>query len=125
MIEKIKVRNWLTYESGPEGYEPENKLPSMTIPDLSISVKELVDRMQMGLPPEGERVAVFDEGKAMPDLSRMDLADRQLFIKFYQDELNTLLTPKEATEAANAQLANEKEEKKIAEAALDDLLIKD
>ena len=125
MIEKTKVRNWLTYESGPEGYEPENKLPSMTIPDLSISVKELVDRMQMGLPPEGERVAVFDEGKAMPDLSRMDLADRQLFIKFYQDELNNLLTPKEATEAANAQLANEKEEKKIAEAALDDLLIKD
>ena len=125
MIEKIKVRNWLTYESGPEGYEPENKLPSMTIPDLSISVKELVDRMQMGLPAEGERVAVFDEGKAMPDLSRMDLADRQLFIKFYQDELNNLLTPKEATDAANAQMANEKEEKKTAEAALDDLLIKD
>lgn len=125
MIEKKQVRNWLTYESGPEGFEPENKLPSMTIPDLTISVKELVDRMQMGLPPEGERVAVYDEGKAMPDLSRMDLADRQLFIKFYQEELNNLLTPKEATEAVNAQLANEKEEKKLAEAALDDLLIKD
>lgn len=125
MIEQKQVRNWLNYESTPEGYEPENKLPSMTIPDLTISVKELVERMQMGLPPEGERVAVYDEGKAMPDLSRMDLADRQLFIKFYQDELNNLLTPQEATEVANKQLVNEKEEKKVSEAALDDLLIKD
>lgn len=79
----------------------------------------------MGLPPEGERVPIYDEGMPFPDISRMDLVDRQLFIKHYQDEINNLLTPKEATQKASDQLKNDKEERKVAEAALDDLLVKD
>lgn len=121
----VKVRDWMNYDQSDSTMEPENKLPSMTVPDMTLSVQQIYERAQMGLPPEGERVPIYDEGMPFPDISRMDLVDRQLFIKHYQDEINNLLTPKEATQKASDQLKNDKEERKVAEAALDDLLVKD
>lgn len=106
-----KVRNWINYDPSTDSTsEPENKLPSMTVPDLTFSVQELVERAKMGLPPEGERVPIFDEGMPFPDISRMDLVDRQEFIKHYQNQINDLLTPKEATEKTMELLAKEKAE---------------
>lgn len=122
---QTKVRNWLNWSNEDDTFEKENKLPSMTVPDLSMSVKELVERSQMGLPPEGERVPIYDEGQPFPDISRMDLAERQQFIKHYQNEVEKLLTPAEATKEAMKELQNEKQERKVLDEAYNDVLLDD
>lgn len=118
-----KVRNWVNYDPGYDSTsELHNLLPSMTVPDLSLTVAELLERSQMGLPPEGERLPIYDEGDPYPDISRMDLVDRQNFIKYYQREIENLLTPKQATEQALQSLNREKSEQEVVENAIDQKL---
>jgi hypothetical protein len=121
-----KVRNWINYDPKTDStMEPVNKLPSMTEPDLTPTVQEMVERHNMGLPPIGERIAVYDEEHDIPDVSKMDLIDRARWIQHYDAEIQNLLTPKDATDAANKQMENDRQEKQVAEDAQDDLLIKD
>lgn len=120
-----KIRNWINRDESDSSFEPVNKLPSMTVPDLSMTVKEIVERSQMGLPPEGERVPIYDEGDPYPDISRMDLVDRQNFIKYYKEKIEDLLTPKEATEQAEKLLENDKQETEVLETAYRDKILND
>lgn len=116
-MENQKVRNWLNFDESDLSFEPENKLPSMTVPDLSLTVPEIYERMQMGLPPEGERVPIYDEGQPYPNISKMDLTERQQFTKHYEEMINQLLTPKQATEEAQKLVQIDKDEKKVTEEA--------
>lgn len=121
-----KVRNWLNYEPETDStHEPENKLPSMTVPDLSLTPQQLEERMRMGLPPEGERIPIYDEGDPYPDISRLDLVERQQFIQHYDAEIKKLLTPKEATEAAFDQSQKEKAEQQKADDAYNEVIEQD
>lgn len=52
-----------------------SKLPSMTVPDQSMSVQEILRRYASGLSPLGERVPVYDGDEEVPDLKKMDLAE--------------------------------------------------
>lgn len=94
-----------------------NKQPSMTIPDQSMSVKTILDRFARGLPLGGSRVPVYDgEDDDMPDMARLDLAERQEIIENAKEELVELqkkvLKNKELREAA----VKEKAEKAAANA---------
>lgn len=120
-----KVRNWLNVDITDSTCEAPNTLPSMTVPDLSMSVKEIIDRANMGLPPEGERVPIYDEGNDMPDISHMDLADRQRYIEYYRKELEETNERIEAFKNANERLKNEREEQKVLEEAYKDNLLDD
>lgn len=57
-----------------------NTEPSMTVPDQAMTIKEILQRFAQGLPLEGARVEIYDEDdevEGLPDLSNMDLAERE------------------------------------------------
>lgn len=64
-------------------------IPSLTIPDQAISIKEMIARFTMGLPIHGNRVPIYDgDQEYFPDLDKMDLVDRDEYIKSSVDRLN-------------------------------------
>jgi len=68
-----------------------NTQPSLTIPDQTLSIKQIMDRFSKGLPLDGHREAIYNgEDDDMPDLAHMDLADREQAIKEAQYEAETL-----------------------------------
>lgn len=64
----------------PKNYE-ENNLPSATIPDQSLSVKDILQRYANGLPLGGAKVPVYNGEDYIPDLDRLDLAERAALIE--------------------------------------------
>lgn len=67
---------WLNADQRPKDYEVSFK-PSMTIPDQSMSLKEILDRFARGLPLDGEKVGMY-HGDEMPvQLQKMDLTEIQ------------------------------------------------
>lgn len=54
-----------------------NRGVSMTIPDQTMSIKEIMRRYAQGLPVAGEKVPVYDEENDLPDPRKMDLVEIQ------------------------------------------------
>ena len=49
-------------------------MPSMTIPDQTMSLRQILDRYARGLPIAGVKVPQFDDGEIeMPDPRTLDL----------------------------------------------------
>lgn len=63
---------------------------STTIPDQSMSIKEILDRFARGLPLDGYRVPVWDGEEDLPDFNRMDLADIENYMRNNQEEIQYL-----------------------------------
>lgn len=86
-----------------------NNLPSLTIPDQSMSVTDLIKRFQQGLTLTDAKVPLYygDETE-YPDLRRMDIAEKYEYLE------RTKLTVKELNEKFKAQqrelLAKQKKE---------------
>lgn len=60
--------------------EKKSQKPSMTIPDQSMTVAELVERNKRGLPLGGGRVPMYStdpENDYLPDIAKLDLAEIQ------------------------------------------------
>ena len=72
-----------------------NNLPSMTIPDQSMSVMELMQRQAQGLPLGGGRKPIWDGEEFMPDLARLDLTERMELMKKAQQEFYELRNKQE------------------------------
>lgn len=104
-------------EKFPTTKEERNYSPSMTIPDQSLSVKEILDRFARGLPLEGQRVPIYDgEENDMPDITHMDLADQQTIKENYQaelEELNQNQIKKQKAAASKKPAKTEPEEAEI------------
>lgn len=70
-----------------------NKLPSMTIPDQTMSVAEILSRYARGLPITGERVPIYN-GEDDPldgiDISKMDYAEREELLNNVKSEVNEI-----------------------------------
>lgn len=65
--------------------------PSKTVPDQSLSVGEIMRRHARGLPITGERVPIYEgEDNDLPDLSRLDLAEREQIIRDSRSELDEI-----------------------------------
>lgn len=72
-IKKKKVKNMLNAEEFPfEGEK--NFQPSLTIPDQTMPLRELIDRFTRGLPVTSFK-PVYDEDNSLPDPRKMDLAE--------------------------------------------------
>lgn len=110
-----KVWNSLTSVGREKKYEV-NKLPSKTVPDQTMSMREIFERHVRGLPIEGVRVPVYDENDDMPDPRTLDLADRQRIAEEAREEIADIKkrheqnkypkkTPPEARENSSAQQA--------------------
>lgn len=84
-----------TYDRHRPGDEINTK-PSLTVPDQTMSLRTLLERYARGLPLDNMSVPVYDEPMddddfdPMPDWRKMDLADRQEWIRIHSDELAEL-----------------------------------
>lgn len=68
-----------------------NTLPSATIPDQTMTIKQIMDRYARGLPLEGVKVPIYEgEDSDLPDPKTLDLAERQELKEQYQEELQEL-----------------------------------
>jgi hypothetical protein len=99
-----KFLDLFTYKS-PEGEI--NNEPSLTIPDETMSIREILSRYSRGLSVD-QKVPYFDEEDYHPDLSKMDLADREDYIEKVKQELKDL-HEKLKTEDTNAEEVTQKE----------------
>jgi hypothetical protein len=82
----MKVKNLLNYQQFEKNYE-KNFPPSQTVPDQTMSIRELLKRYASGLPLGGGREPIYEgeEGDGI-DPRRLDLAERQeLEIKARQE----------------------------------------
>lgn len=48
---------------------------SQTVPDMSMSIKEIMDRFARGLAIDGEKVAMYHGEDMPPDIKKMDLSE--------------------------------------------------
>lgn len=71
-----KVTNWFNYNHLDQVGE-QNNLPSKTVPDQSLTVREILDRYARGLPASGVRQEIWDGEEDLPDPRTLDLADIQ------------------------------------------------
>jgi hypothetical protein len=71
----MKFRTPYNAHELPKQFE-QNTMPSQTIPDQTMSIKEIFRRFAQGLPMEGQKVPVYDD-EYVPDVTKMDLADVQ------------------------------------------------
>ncbi len=63
--------------------------PSLTIPDQTLSIRQILERHSRGLPLDGWKVPIWDgEDNDLPDIRTLDLAERQELAHLYQQELN-------------------------------------
>lgn len=67
-----------------------NDEPSMTVPDMSMTVGELVKRFAQGLPLDGGKTPLWEEEGDMPDMVKLDLAERQQVIEEAVEEIKTI-----------------------------------
>lgn len=96
-----KIKTLLTARNYPIKGEI-NTRPSMTIPDQSLSVKEIMQRYAQGMPLNGIKDPIYHgEDELIPDYGSMDLAEREALKSQIEGELITL----------KAKLIQEREQK--------------
>lgn len=97
-----------------------NTKPSVTIPDMSMSIRQIMDRYARGLPLGGIRVPVYDGDEDFyPDPKTMDISERAEFIQQKREELAQLNRDLEEKQKQNneaaTKLRKEEIEKKLQE----------
>lgn len=87
-----------------------NTLPSQTIPDQSMSLRELLDRHARGLPLLGREPIYHGEDMEMPNLATLDLAEQQQmreelreYTKLQRDKLTEQLAERKKRFAEEAE----------------------
>lgn len=62
--------------------------PSLTVPDMTMSVIDIIKRSQQGLPVIGSgKPGVFNGTIVMPDWNKLDYAERQEYIQAARDRI--------------------------------------
>lgn len=89
--------------------DPEsNKKPSLTIPDQSMTIREIMTRYAKGLPISGGRVPLYEnedgEEDFYPDIEHMDLADRQQFLEDSKKQIQEAQAEVKRREQRNKEL---------------------
>jgi hypothetical protein len=84
-----KVKNSLNYEYQNQLGEV-NTLPSMTIPDQTMSIRTIVDRYAKGLPVSAFTPIYEGEDFYIPDPKTLDLVDRAELLENVKQEVEGL-----------------------------------
>ena len=71
---KKAIKNWLNSEMFPKEYEMPVGV-SKTIPDQTMTLRELLERFARGLPISGEKFPIYHGEEEMPNLKTMDLSE--------------------------------------------------
>jgi hypothetical protein len=83
------VKNSLNYDYKEQKGEV-NNLPSMTIPDQTMSIRTIVDRYTSGLPVTGFTPVYDGEDFYMPDPKTLDLVDRAELAEKVKEEVSSI-----------------------------------
>lgn len=101
----MKIRTWLTYE--PKKGKVFTQ-PSMTVPDQSMNMREIMDRFAKGLPLPDQKVELWDEDSDGIDPKVLDLVDLQEISMKNSEKLKNL-EMKHEQEKKHAKEAKQKE----------------
>lgn len=99
---EIKFNTPYNREDKPH-YKEYNEDPSETIPGQTMTVLEMVERYRKGLPVEAGKIPIYNGEEPLPDLNDMDLADRQLVIEHYAEQLLEIRQRLEANAKSKAE----------------------
>lgn len=85
-----KIKHWLNsheFESRGEV----NTMPSETVPDQTLSIREIMVRYSRGLPIDGAKVPIWEgEENDLPDPRTLDLAERQELAAEFEEEIRQI-----------------------------------
>jgi hypothetical protein len=84
----MKVKNSLNYDYTEQKGEV-NTLPSMTIPDQTMSIRTIVDRYARGLPVTAF-TPVYEGEDYIPDPKTLDLVERQELAEHLKAEVESI-----------------------------------
>lgn len=87
----MKFKNHFNTSEFPKTYETVNPI-SQTIPDQSLSIREIMDRYARGISMHNQqKMPIYNgEDDLMPELSKLDLAEREQIILEAKEELEHL-----------------------------------
>jgi len=107
-LDPLIVKNSLNARHFPTHKEI-NNLPSMTIPDQSLKIKEILVRYAQGLPMHSNHQTPIYNGEGyLPDFKTMDISEIADMREFMKHKISAA-RERLYTEAENARLAKEKE----------------
>lgn len=106
MTKIIKIKNMLNAHESIKLGEV-NTMPSLTKPDQSMTIREILDRYANGQPLTGQRVPMFDEGNDLPDPRTLDYAELDELASNFRSELKTIREKAEEIRAKNEALLRE------------------
>lgn len=98
----MKVVNALTYDWTKVPGETNTK-PSLTVPDATMSLRELLDRYGRGLPVNGSEPVYHGEEVELPNLRAMDLTEIQALREASAEQVKNL--QEQATNESNTKKA--------------------
>lgn len=105
----MKIKTQYNKDQFSRDGEKNNK-PSVTIPDQSMTVKEIMSRFARGLSVTGNKVPVYNgEDDDMPDLSRLDLVERQEVLEQVEQEVKDIKARINETQAKKKAKFKEQE----------------
>lgn len=90
-------------------------LPSMTIPDQTMSIRTILERYSRGLPIGGRLDEYYDEEDTLPDPRTLDLAERQELAELYTNEINEIKSRKKVINNVDNSVENSEGVEKIDE----------
>ncbi len=85
----MRVKNSLNANQFAKRYK-KFTMPSLTVPDQSMSIRTILERYSRGLPVGGRLDEYYDEENDLPDPRTLDLAERQELEELYKFELNEI-----------------------------------
>lgn len=95
MAKKYRVRTQFNYNDKLDTGKEVSTLPSLTVPDESFTIPELIQKHTSGIPINVERQGQFDDDPTHEDhdkqeLLQMDLAEKEQIIKQNLQEIGRL-----------------------------------
>lgn len=86
-----KFKTQWNADAFPEPKGETNNLPSLTIPDQSLSVRDLMERQSRGLSLSGVKVPIYHgEDEFLPEYKNLDLSEREDLKRANQDEIREM-----------------------------------
>lgn len=101
----VKVKNSLNAHEFPKNYEKITQ-PSLTVPDQTMTIREIMERYARGLSFDGTKVPLYDgEDDVLNGVNwnTLDIEEQEQFRQQVQDELFELQRQRLAAEAAAAR----------------------
>lgn len=97
------------YNSKPDKGEV-NNVPSLTIPDQTMSLREILRRYAAGYPVEGQKEPQYlGEEDDMPDIKKMDLSEIEDYANEYKKHIEIFDNVKKTAAEKKAAKLREKE----------------